>query len=154
AADAKDADGAFDLRLDANWTYSESFAPVFVSSVADTRIIRLRDLILDQQVSRRFATGTEVALEHLSLTESVFGTPAGDFTLSRETIELRVTQALLRGRSPAANLAPLRAAERRDDAAHLALRARAADLARAVEVAYWELAYAERELDIQERALD
>ena len=152
-ADIKEADGAFDLRLDANWTYAESFAPVFVSSVSMAQIIRLRDFVLDQTASRRFSTGTEVAVEYLSLTESVLG-GTNDFTLTRETVELRLTQSLLRGRSLSANLAPLHAAQRKDDATRLALKARAADLARAVEVAYWELAYAERELDIEERALD
>jgi HAE1 family hydrophobic/amphiphilic exporter-1 len=152
-ADVKEADGAFDLRLDANWNYSESFAPVYLASVSTTQVLRLRDFILDQSVTRRFSIGTEIGVEYLSFTESVI---AGETTttLSRETIALRLTQPLLRGRSPSANLAPLRAAGRRDDATRLLLKARAADMARAVEVAYWELAYAERELEIQERALD
>src|SRR5262249_3729913 len=94
-ADVKDADGAFDLRVAANWTYSERFAPVVISSVANAQILRLRDFILDQQVSRRFSTGTEVALEYLSLTESVLGET--DFSLTRESVQLRLTQPLLRG---------------------------------------------------------
>ena len=152
-ADVKDADGAFDLRLDANWNYSESFAPVYLASVATAQTLRLRDFVLDQSVTRRFSTGTEVGVEYLSFTENVFSNETST-TLTRETVVARLTQPLLRGRSPSANLAPLRAAGHRDDAMRLVLKARAADLTRAVEVADWELAYAERELDIEERALD
>src|SRR5262249_55761473 len=151
--EVEEAAGAFDLRLETSGSYSESFAPVYVSSLAQTRIVRLRDLVFDQQVVRRFSTGTEAALGYSSLTESVLGSPA-DISLTREALQLRLSQALLRGRSPSANLAPMRAAERRGEAARLALRARAAGLIRAVEIAYWELSYAEREADIQERALE
>jgi HAE1 family hydrophobic/amphiphilic exporter-1 len=153
AADASEADAAFDLRLDADWSFSESFAPVYVTSLASSRTLRLRDTSLDQSVTRRFSTGTEVAVEYLSLTESVLG-EATDFSLTRETARLRLSQSILRGRSQAANLAPLRAAEQRGEAARLGVRARAAEVIRGVEVAYWELAYAQREVAIEERALD
>jgi outer membrane protein TolC len=152
-ADALGAEGPLDTRLEANWQYTESFAPVYLASVATTQILRLRDLGFDQSMVKRFSTGTELSLGLSSLTETVLG-GAQEVTLTREALQLRLVQPLLRGAWAQANLSPLRAARHRETAAQALVRARLADLVRAVEVAYLELGYAEQELEILEQALE
>lgn len=68
-------------------------------------------------------------------------------------VGLTVTQALLRGVDPAANLAGVRQAELETRASQYQLRAFVLALLRDVEVAYWELALATRRMEIHAESL-
>ncbi|HEX3765732.1 MAG TPA: TolC family protein [Kofleriaceae bacterium] len=67
---------------------------------------------------------------------------------------LRLTQPLLRGAGSQAFEAPIRQAERQRDAAALTSEARARDLLVSLAQAYWQVAFAWRQLEVRRISLD
>ncbi len=67
---------------------------------------------------------------------------------------LRLTQPLLRGAGSQAFEAPIRQAERQRDAAALTSEARARDLLVSLSQAYWQVAFAWRQLEVRRISLD
>jgi len=69
-------------------------------------------------------------------------------------LSLRLLQPLLRGAGSDAFEAPIRQAERQRDAAALTTEARARDLLTSLAQAYWQVAYAWRQLEIRKASLE
>lgn len=69
------------------------------------------------------------------------------------TLTLALDQPLLRGAGRAANLAPIDVASRRADVSERELRRRLEDLVSEVEVAYWTLALAYKEVEARQTSL-
>lgn len=69
-------------------------------------------------------------------------------------LSLRLLQPLLRGAGSDAFEAPIRQAERQRDAAALTSEARARDLLTSLAQAYWQVAYAWRQLEIRKASLE
>jgi outer membrane protein len=100
------------------------------------------------QVSKATAIGTEAAVR-------VEGNAApNDQTQYGMAAKLSVTQPLLRGAGRTVNEASLRQAVNARDVARLSADRTASSLARETLVAYWELWYAGRALEIDTRARD
>lgn len=105
-------------------------------------------------VTKRVATGAQVtaSASHSRSDGSSFNSDLNQFVggglSERASVELDVTQPLLRNRGSDVNLAPLRSARSQERAARYELHNTAADLLQATELAYWELAdaYARRRL--------
>jgi outer membrane protein TolC len=70
------------------------------------------------------------------------------------SLGLRLTQPLLRGAGSEAFEAPIRQAERQRDAAELTSEARARDLLTSLSQAYWQVAFAWRQLEVRRLSLD
>jgi outer membrane protein TolC len=100
------------------------------------------------ELGNTFPTGTAAAVRagYQDVTENHATTRATAW-------ELEVTQALLRGRRPAANLARLHQARLDTQMSEYELRAVAEALVAAVETAYWSCVLAQEKIDIYERSL-
>jgi outer membrane protein len=70
------------------------------------------------------------------------------------SLQLQLTQPLLRGAGAAAFEAPIHQAERQRDAAALSQEARARDLVVSLAQDYWEVAFAWRQLEVRKNSLD
>ncbi len=134
----------FVLGLDGGYTRSSSPA---VDQNGDVVHHTGDQIGVGGQVSKTTVVGTEAAVRvegNSSLDEPTYGL----------STTLSVTQPLLRGAGREVGESSLRQAQSAEDAARLAARRTASALARDALVAYWELWYAERALEIDARARD
>jgi outer membrane protein TolC len=136
----------FVLGLDGGYTHSSSPA---VNQDGDVSHRTGDQVQVGGQVSKSTAVGTEasVRVEGSSDIESPDNTYGLAATLS-------VTQPILRGAGREVGEASLRQARNAEDASRLAARRTASALGRDALIAYWELWYAERALEIDVRARD
>jgi outer membrane protein TolC len=148
AADVTAEEGLrpFVLGLDGGYTHSSSPTADQTGDVSHRTGDRVQ---VGGQVSKETAVGTQAAVrvegsDDIASPDSAYGLAA---TLS-------VTQPLLRGAGREVGEASLRQARSAEDAAQLAARRTASALARDALVAYWELWYAGRALEIDGRARD
>ena len=103
-------------------------------------------------ISRSLPTGGAVSVSaSSSFDENPFNLNSGSWTSS---IVASITQPLLRGRGSRVARAQRRQAEISRSAAELDLRAQATSALREVILAYWELAYAQRDLEIRRGSLE
>jgi outer membrane protein len=136
----------FVLGLDGGYTHSSS--PT-VDQGGDVGFRTGNQIGVGGQVSKETVAGTQAAVRvegnsQIASPDSTYGLAA---TLS-------VTQPILRGAGREVGEASLRQARSAEDAARLAARRTASALARDALIAYWELWYAERALEIDARARD
>ncbi|HEX2690159.1 MAG TPA: TolC family protein [Kofleriaceae bacterium] len=83
------------------------------------------------------------------------GTPIATVVSRYATaVTVQLAQPLLRGAGPAAFEAPIRQAARQRDAAALAREARARDLVVSLAQAYWQVAFAWRQLEVRKISLE
>lgn len=111
--------------------------------------------------SRALSTGGTVTLQVSGERQSVIGTAlvdnmpqAKEFTRYSTGLGLRLVQPLLRGAGSDAFEAPIRQAERQRDAAALSREARARDVVVSLAQAYWQVAFAWRQLEVRKVSLD
>jgi outer membrane protein len=112
--------------------------------------------------SRALSTGGTLGVMLNGLRETQAGfisDPAGNpvpklLKLYSTGVGLRLTQPLLRGAGSEAFEAPIRQAERQRDAAALTSEARARDLLVSLSQAYWQVAFAWRQLEVRRVSLD
>jgi outer membrane protein TolC len=100
-------------------------------------------------VSKRFATGTTLAVDatYDDLEQNRLRERTG-------SIDVQLTQALLRGRGRAVNLARVRQAVLDTELSHYEFRAVAENLVAAVETAYWDCVLAREKIDIFVKSLE
>src|ERR1051325_4461163 len=113
-------------------------------------------------VSRPLSTGGTLSAATTAERVSQIGTTQdaqGHVTATRfsrysTVFALRLVQPLLRGAGSDAFEAPIRQAERQRDAAALTSEARARDLLTSLTQAYWQVAFAWRQLEIRKASLE
>ena len=112
-------------------------------------------------VSRALSTGGTLSLTVDGTRVSQLGTVIGPDGPEASVVQrystgfaLRLIQPLLRGAGSDAFEAPIRQAERQRDAAALTGEARARDLLTSLAQAYWQVAYAWRQLEIRKASLE
>ena len=112
--------------------------------------LRLEDYSADLTISESLPTGTDIAIT-TGLTGSVSNLYKDQYT---GTVGLTVTQSLLRGFSPRANLANLRKARLDVDISRAELKGVAEGVIAEIEKGYWTLYLAGQEIAIQQKSLD
>jgi outer membrane protein TolC len=135
---------------------------LFRAGATDPRLDSESDIV-SVGVNRALPTGGTlgVALSGERQVQAIFvadpgtGKPVASVqTLFLAGLELRWTQPLLRGAGSEAFEAPIRQAERQRDAAALTSEARARDLLVSLAQAYWQVAFAWRQLEVRRISLD
>src|SRR3954470_6346569 len=110
--------------------------------------------------ARRFSTGGQLAVVagstqiHITGTNPQNGVRVDIQKQTRASLGLQLTQPLLRGAGASAFEAPIRQAERQRDAAALTREARARDLVVSLAQAYWQVAFAWRQLEVRKASLE
>jgi len=112
--------------------------------------LRLEDYSTAITIAEKLPTGTEIAIS-TGLTGSVSSLYTDQYT---GNIGLALTQSLLNGFGPRANLANLRKARLDVDISHAELRGVAESVVAEVEKGYWALYLANQEVEIQNQSLD
>jgi len=108
-------------------------------------------------VTRRVATGGQLGISATGdrLHTTTRGQPESDVQHRYfAALQLLLNQPLLRGGGAAAFEAPIRQAARQRDAAALNQEARARDLLVSLAQAYWQVAFAARQLEVRKASLD
>lgn len=141
-------------------------AQLTASTQRNTQTVPAGELNLvgaELSVARRLSTGGRVSLTAGAVRNDVIGEErAADGSLNRTTgikqvaatLTVGVNQPLLRGAWSTAFEAPIRQAERQRDAAALTRQARARDLVVGLAQAYWQVAFAHRQLEIRKGSLE
>ena len=142
--------GAFGPELFASGQFFQENATQTARATEEQFDVEGRNTDLRAGVRQRLPTGTEV--------EAAVG---HQFDVSDRTPEqqearlgLTVTQALLEGFGPAANLVAVRQAELEAEASRYELRAFTQSILAQTEIAYWAYVLAREEIAIFERSLD
>jgi outer membrane protein len=110
--------------------------------------------------ARRFSTGGQLAVVagttqiHITGTNPQNGVEVDIQKQTEASLGVQLNQPLLRGAGAAAFEAPIRQAERQRDAAALTREARARDLVVSLAQAYWQVAFAWRQLDVRKASLE
>jgi len=112
--------------------------------------LRLEDYSADLTISESLPTGTDIAIRS-GVTGSVSNLYKDQYT---GTVGLTVTQSLLRGLSPRANLANLRKARLDVDISRAELRGVAESVVAEIERGYWALYLTGQEIEIQQKSLN
>jgi outer membrane protein len=112
--------------------------------------LRLEDYSADLTISESLPTGTDIAIS-TGVTGSVSNLYKDQYT---GTIGLTVTQSLLNGISPRANLANLRKTRLDVDISRAELKGIAESVMAEIEKGYWVLYLANQEVEIQNQSLD
>lgn len=142
--------GVYDPELFAELSYGEQSALEVARATSDQFSVEAEDASAVVGVRQLLPTGTEI--------EATFGQ---EYSLSNRTPEqqearigLTVTQSLLRGFGPAANLTRVWQAERDTLASQFELRAYTEQLVADVESTYWRFVLVKEEIAIFERSLE
>lgn len=113
---------------------------------------------LEASVSRALPTGGTLGLtaagDRRKVTQLRADGTAAEIESMSVDLGLRLVQPLLRGAGPTAFKAPIRQAAKQRDAAALMREARARDLVVSLAQAYWQVAFARRQLEIRTATLD
>ncbi len=140
----------FDPVLYGEISYSEDRVEAVSRATGERFSVEGEDTRALVGIGTRLPTGTDIDL-----------TLGHQYSLSDRTPEqhaarlgLNVTQALLRGRGPAANLARVRQARLDLAASEYELRGYTEAFVAEIETAYWDFVLAERQMEIYEESLD
>jgi len=141
--------GTYDPELFSELTYTEEEASETSRSTGDQFAVQGRESLAVAGARQRLPTGTlvEASVEQ----ERSISNRAPEQQTARAG--LSVTQSLLRGFGPAVNLASVRQAELDTLASLYELRGFTEALVADTEIAYWNLALAEKEVSILEQSL-
>lgn len=144
------ARGALVPRLVGDLSISYDDFPGTVTQLESERFLATGNL----GVRGRLLTGTEYRLEWLATYQRLDGFFTVYDPFQTMTLQVAVTQPLLRGAWFDVNRAPIFVASLRRDASRRLREARTMRLIADVEMAYWRLALALREREVQEGALE
>lgn len=151
---AEEARAAFDPSLSASVSHGESRQPTSARQsaleVPGAGVRRGRDDQASVELVQPLPTGTELTVGADS------GRNRTNFSPEEygSRLALGVTQPLLRGLRPEANLAGIRRAENREIAGRHAFHAAVEGFVAGVEESYWNLAFARRALEVRRQSLD
>lgn len=149
--------GTYDPTLFAELSYGEESVREAARSVDDQYSVEGEDGAAEVGLRQQLPTGTTVELT-ASQDFSTFSRSDRPDNSTQELHETRVgitvTQALLRGFGPAANLARIWQAERETLATEYELRAFAEETVASVELAYWQFVLARESIAIFQRSLE
>ncbi|RMF78777.1 MAG: TolC family protein, partial [Nitrospirae bacterium] len=149
AAEAEAAAAAFDTRLSGEAAFDHTETPTASQLFGTTQ----ETLSLDLALARRFAWGTEARLG-LRASRRRDNFPFSILTPRFDAgLELELTQPLLRGAGPTANLAPVWLARVASEAERLRLRAAMERVVMETETAYWRLVEAQAQVEVAQASL-
>jgi len=143
------AEGAFDAALTASASGAEK------KEQSASALFGTEESLYDWNaaLSKNFESGTGVELEwnnNRSESNSSFSSINPAY---RSTLELNVSQALLKGRGIDRQTYGIQAADRELKAAHYRVNDQTAELAAEVKQAYWELVFAIEDVDVRKLSL-
>lgn len=141
--------GIYDPRLFADGSLAREKRSETSRATGDTFNVKGQNSDARVGVAQRLPTGTDVAVD-LS-TNRAYSNRTSDQHEARAGLTL--TQALLQGADPAANLVAVKQARLERDASLFELRGFTQLLVADVEATYWRYALAQREIEIFEQAL-
>lgn len=151
---AEEARAAFDPSVSASVSHGESRQPTSARQqaleVPGTGVRRGRDDQAKIELVQPLPTGTELTVGAESARNRTNFSPEE----YGSRLALGVTQPLLRGLRPEANLAGVRRAENREIAGRHAFHAAVEGFVAGVEGAYWDLAFARQALEVRRQSLD
>ena len=154
-----EAEAEFDLEFFSSAAFQKTDEPTRVPVLGGVVLGRPTNASEQERVSagvrKRLATGATIAAETRferfeNDTRGIDFDPDPAYTA---TVSVGITQPLLRGRGAAFATADLALAENDRAREELVLRSEVITLSSAVEEAYWELAFAEEQVRVQERLL-
>lgn len=148
-AQVESAEGEFDTVLGIDAATGETTTSRLLSGTeAETSLTTIQGVL-----SKKFSTGTEVALEAGNRREEY--TPELYLLDPAYTSSLGVTvrQPLLYGRGTAVQTTYIESSKRQLEAEEYLVESQAADLAAAVKNAYWELVYTLQNIEVQKLSL-
>ncbi len=137
----------------------------FISAEAATQSQTLRPLIesgledetttaWDASLEKRFQTGTDIDISWKNNYLSQAPSPYLLDPLYNSTLTVGVSQPLLKGFGSEVQTAELKASEKQEQASTHLVDSEAADLVAEVKNAYWQLVFAQQDLQVQELSLE
>lgn len=143
------AEGKFDILLEAQANaQSEELTPIFFGGAEQEE-----SGVWNAGASKLFSTGTSVSL---GWNNSIFNSDAVGLQVDpsyNSGLSFGIRQPLMRGFGKDVQTAALRATEKQLQAANYQVDSKAADLAAAVKVAYWNLVFAWQDIKVQQLSL-